>query len=172
MERTVRIVLGDWSGDGHCNTETVHVNVGGEDVSDAALAASYTAMADQLGVDLSEIVNDYEDYSISAEYYEQILEAGFVSDLDPENYHSDEVIYVADVIDEKTGDEVEIGAVELVMFYVGSRIPGFTWSIQRNGAPLLLGGRRTILTQKNRHGKAELDDQGNNTTKFGYGTMS
>lgn len=36
-ERTVKLVLGDWSGDGHSVTETIILRIRGENVSDEAL---------------------------------------------------------------------------------------------------------------------------------------
>lgn len=47
-ERTVKIVLGDWSDDGHGKTDTTVVTLRGDDVSDASLNASYRAAVEEL----------------------------------------------------------------------------------------------------------------------------
>lgn len=149
QERIVEINLGDWSNDGHGRTDRVLVRLQGEDVSDAALAASYAAAVTCIGVDLENVCEDYEDNRVSPEYYDRIAGLGFAPlargphpTIRSESYAGAE-------------GGIEFGAIELLMFYTGFTVEGFAWEIM--DFPTLMGGFKTILKQ----------DAG--STSFGYG---
>lgn len=161
-ERTVKVVLGDWSDDGHGKTETLILRLRGRDLSDEALSASYQARVAELGVDLATVCQDYEDSSIAEDFYEQLQEAGFTP------RHEDSMGFGPSVAVKTYSwkEDSFFPAIELLMFYTGATVEGFSWEVVREDIPLLLGGSGSILKQKSRWGDPEgLTD----TTTFGYG---
>lgn len=158
-QRIVEINLGDWYGAGHRISEKIIVELRGEDLSDETLSANYTDTSSALSIDLRTVCCEYKENSISAAFYEQLLEMGFEPDTsnpDPRPF-----IEVTDVVADSDDQSsiIRLDPVELVMFYVGNKIKDFSWSRLEESYPTLLGGYNTILKQN-----ADVL-----STSFGYG---
>lgn len=74
--RNVTIILGDWSGDGHNETEKVHLILSGNDVGDAALAQNRKAFEKATRLDAKELFSEYEHNFLRAEDFITLLESG------------------------------------------------------------------------------------------------
>lgn len=162
MERIVRVNFGDWSSDGHGIHETHVFRLSGQDVSDEALATSYERSVEEFNRDLSEVCSSYEETSISQAFYEQLLEAGFTTDEEQDPWPC---ITVEGVLTDPEDEysELQIGADELLMFYVGRFIEDFEWEAVVEEMPTLIGGFGTIIKQERR---------GWPSSSFGYGLFS
>lgn len=156
MKRTVRVVLGDWSDDGHGKTETYLVELEGVDVSDEVLNANYQAMTARVGVDLADVCADYEEYSAPLEFLEKVQEAGFAPTPHPGRTFSAE---------DEDFKETDLSALAVLMFYVGHEVENFAWRLVEDEVPTLIGGGNTIVSQ-NHYGTQT------HTTSYGYGLFN
>jgi len=74
----INLVIGDWSGDGHCQTETIQVE---SSLNKNELQVAYEAAAKKTKVRLVEaVVSDYEDNMISETDFKKLQKAGIVMD--------------------------------------------------------------------------------------------
>lgn len=77
MREIVRVVLGDWSDDGHGKTETyvIKTNLSGKELEKA-----FKAGVKKSGFDITEHCGDNEDYAIPDDLYDYFEKAGVVFD--------------------------------------------------------------------------------------------
>lgn len=138
--RILRINLGDWSNDGHRESETYIIKISGQNVSDTAIVSSYNAVKQASDVDLATICQDWEDGSMSPEEFDSLKQIGFNPTIYENGYNwKSEGILISD------DKDLFIDAVELVMFYTGYEIKDFTWKLL--DYPVLIGGPKTILPE-------------------------
>lgn len=153
MERTVRMVIGDWSDDGHGKTATVLVKLAGDDVSDENLARSMEESDKHFGFHLLELFEDYEDSRLPNDLYDALIEDG----LKPQEKDDDFTVYVDSY--SSLAPLATLSALEVFMWWLGRNIPGFRWKNVTEHVPLLVGGYSTILK----------DDDRSASTSYGYG---
>lgn len=65
----IRLILGDWSGDGHGKSEDIYVEC---NLDKDNLAKAFDAGVKKLEVDISDCCSDYEDSSIPRDIYQII----------------------------------------------------------------------------------------------------
>ncbi len=165
-ERTVKIVLGDWSGDGHGKTDTTVVTLRGDDVSDAALNNSYRSAVEETGVDLmNDVFSRYEDSTFDMSRVEKVWEAGKVARVAAHktaelagkgSFCSAGIFFDEDYPEPTDEDSYDFSAVELLLSFIGYAVPNFSWTIV--DIPTLIGGPETVLSDGN-----------SRVTSFGYG---
>jgi len=127
MEHFIKLVAGDWSGDGHCQTtvKTFKSNVPAEE-----LRAAYRAAVNLVGVDLDDICMEYEDGTycgIKEDTIRQInghipnqfedFEGGSIS-ITPDDFFSLWIAFAKYgnhdiVLEEINGDVIDIGGYGL-----------------------------------------------------------
>lgn len=118
-----RIVVGDWSGDGHRETKEFTVLVPDAFTSEI-LGVNYAKSVSSLGIDPELFANDYEDPSIP-----KII----VDKLAAHNV-------IVNTVENK--GELYIGPedmVKIVMFLFGYQLDGFQWELEEL-APIIAGG--------------------------------
>ena len=165
-ERTVKIVLGDWSDDGHGKTDTTVVTLRGDDVSDVALNASYRAAVEETGIDLmKDVFARYEDSTFDMSTVENVWKAGKTARVaahkaaelaGKDSFSSAGTFFDEDYPEPVDEDFYDFSAVELVMAFIGYAVSNFSWNIV--DIPTLIGGPKTVLSDGNSH-----------VTSFGYG---
>ena len=76
---TTKLVMGDWSDDGHGKTEDIVIK---SNLTSKQLEAAYNKGVKKLGFDFAEVCcADYEDSEVPEEYQEKLLKAGFADYL-------------------------------------------------------------------------------------------
>lgn len=82
---TINLVLGDWSGDGHNQTETITIY---SNYTKEKLQEIYAKGWHKVGFDLTAVVCDeYEDNNISREAFDKLVQAGLtLEDLELTEY--------------------------------------------------------------------------------------
>lgn len=130
QSRVMKINLGDYYGDGHGRYHTFKVIVSGDDVSDKALKSSYASMCKKMGADLDSLfyTKDGKHYRtfISKSNLEKAIDNGFDGDTD----FDDDEIPAFDVDNDSEGRR--ISSLDVLMFYVGSEIENFSWSLHES----------------------------------------
>lgn len=75
MKHIITLVLGDWSHDGHNQSETVNIRT---NLNKKEMEKAYRAGTEKLGFDFcAEVAEDYEDNSVPSEYWELLKQAGY-----------------------------------------------------------------------------------------------
>jgi hypothetical protein len=75
MQHEIQLVMGDWSGDGHCQTETVYIR---SNLSKEELKQAYLKGVDITGVHLtSGIARNYEDSIFPQDAVDSLVKFGF-----------------------------------------------------------------------------------------------
>jgi hypothetical protein len=152
-----KIVLGDWSGDGHGISETYYVDVTGPHTIDQ-LRENYQCNVAALGFSPHDIAEEYEDSSIKPEHAEKLLEAG----IDPNVVNHD--LSTQEDYDKKKAEYAEFdtygtawravekfwlpGArtidatdmIDICMFFVLNGLDDVNYEIVKDETPTLLGG--------------------------------
>lgn len=86
MENTINLVVGDWSDDGHGKTDTITIT---SNFTMEQIEQAYKDGRGLVGVNLSNVCNDYEDTLLSYEDWQKLSVAGLII----ENLHMDEYSY-------------------------------------------------------------------------------
>lgn len=92
MMYTIELVVGDWSHDGHCQTDTVVIS---SNLSKKDIVKAYGLGVQISGVNLEKIASDYEDGYLTAKDAQKLIAIG----LNPDDYHEDTVGYQIHKID-------------------------------------------------------------------------
>lgn len=71
---TVKIELGDPSGDGHCISENKYFKT---NYDKSHLVQAYRVSVSKFGVDLHDVCSNYQDSRIKKELYDKLLSGGF-----------------------------------------------------------------------------------------------
>lgn len=88
LKNVINLVMGDWSGDGHCKTQTRTIRC---NITKKALSKAYTAGAKKTGVAFSDdVARDYEDSTISKDIIEKLAVFGFKIEEYSEDEEADE----------------------------------------------------------------------------------
>lgn len=103
------IILGDFSGDGHSISETFYVNIKDE-IDPEILFTNYANNVTEIGFDLSDFANKYEDSRISAAQWNRLLECG-MQEWETGDEDDDEEI------DSVNRYLTETDLIKIVMFY-------------------------------------------------------
>lgn len=118
------VVLGDQYGDGHSMYGEFHVSVPDQFTLEA-LQENFKKTVETLGVKLDHFAADYDDYRVSREYFQPLLDAGLVfpkGSYDIEQYFEGEEYEDEDYI----GLDQE-SFIFILMFLYGYGLPDFTW---------------------------------------------
>lgn len=84
---TTKLVMGDWSDDGHGKTEDIVIK---SNLTSKQLEAAYKKGVKKLGFDFSEVCcADYEDSEVPEEYQEKLLKAGLADYLPEDQLEGD-----------------------------------------------------------------------------------
>lgn len=134
--REVRLVFGDWSGDGHQLTKIIRLNLTGDDVSDEAMRTARLKAEEASGIVLESLLEEYEEYEIDEDDFFAILDAG-MDIRQPEN--EDVIIgYSVDFMDKQRVAEAKLDpnasdyyfdAVRLVMAFLSFDMDNFSYSV-------------------------------------------
>lgn len=140
-QRTLDVIIGDWSEDGHGKTDKHTVLLQGSDVSDDHLNKTFTNNVELTGVNPVELFNDYRQYHMSEDDWNKIVDAGFTPDPKMEMvgvaYHAENQYYYANSF------------VELLLWYVTNNTDT-TWEIITN--PILFGDFDPVINDaKSKH---------------------
>lgn len=74
LTNTINLVMGDWSNDGHCKTDTITIVC---NLDKKALALAYKAGAKKLRVDVSKkVAEEYQDATLSKADWQKFTAAG------------------------------------------------------------------------------------------------
>ena len=170
--RRVSIVIGDYSGDGHGQTETVTVDISGGDISDAALSRSFDEAVKEVGFSPYEVLNQYEDSTLSSADWDALkgvwdrgakaratAEENFGSSFlsvgfsHPEPLESATYVTDTDNADGTTSStgEAHSSVVALVMAFVGYAIPDFSWNVVPCPDSLVGGWNPLLKSPGNEH---------------------
>jgi len=125
---TMMIVLGDQYADGHGMCEEFHVSVP-DQYTREALQENFAKAVEAIGVKLDHFAGDYDDYRVSRDYFQPLLDAGLVfpkGDYDIELYFEGE-----DYADEDYIGLDRESFIFILMFLYGYGLPDFTWSSVR-----------------------------------------
>lgn len=154
-EMVYRLRIGDWSGDGHSQFEDVDVAISGDDVSEDALLRSYDSAVEATGVDLRDVVDDYECSRITPDVWDRLSAVWSRRTVPGGKSHGPEVC-----ID--TGEyENYLPFTELVMMFLGYSINDFSWRYVARPT-LLIGGHDAVVGNGGKNG----------SSFFGYGLFS
>lgn len=150
MKRTVDMILGDWGNDAGGRTSLVRARVIGEDITNEALLQARLRATEASGVDLNEILCDYEDNELFGGAAEEILKAGMK--LRPREVF--EVGFtiseddMEDLIEEgllPEGSGRDFSAGSLLLEYFGYGIEGFKYKVIDYRENLIVGGSNLPL---------------------------
>lgn len=125
-----RVIVGDWSGDGHNETKTFVVIVDDKFTSDV-LAANYHKNVKELGVDPTLFAEEYEDNTIPEDVEEKL-----------------EALGVSYKLFEHNGKKLLTiqGMLDITMFVFGYGLTGFAWEQEPEITyPILVGGYRSAI---------------------------
>lgn len=122
-----RVVVGDWSGDGHDKTQECTVIVPDRFTAEI-LGANYKKNVKLLGVDPESFANEYEDSILPDEVAAKLEAHGLILN-DSEFYVHDKFYFGVKAM------------VKIVMFLFGYGLEGFTWELEEL-APVIAGGYR------------------------------
>lgn len=146
-KRTVKVVLGDWSGDGHSITETLIYKIKGADVSNEALQKAREAAEEATGVKIDTLFVDYELTTLDGASLKSILMNGapvlkvnkgdtyipgfFVEDEVLEELEADAELkpYAKELARIRDANEYDgMSVIALLMGFLGYGIEGFKYS--------------------------------------------
>lgn len=140
MDRMVKIVLGDWSDDGHGKTETIIVRLSGKDVTDSMLSRAVQKAESDTGVSLKNILANYQDSTISQANFNKLLRV-FGSQLTDYDEEGEENFYPAFTAEVGERDEweysyqigdntyLELSVLRLLTLFLGYNIEGFEYEV-------------------------------------------
>lgn len=140
MERRVKMVLGDWGGDGHSITETIVLKLSGDDVSNLALSKSRAAATEETGVDIAYLFEDYEVSAMPLASAKAILEAGmtFEDESSPgpafwiDGEAMNELVASGYFNESYKDTEGYFSVVALLMAYLSFGVEGLTYEIDED----------------------------------------
>lgn len=73
MKHQIELILGDWSGDGHSQTESFHIL---SNLNSREIYKAFQAGVKILGFDITDFCSDYEDTEISVEFFSALATKG------------------------------------------------------------------------------------------------
>lgn len=78
LQYVIELEMGDWSGDGHSQTQSLHIRT---NLTAKQIEAAFKKGARKIGLDITKCCEDYEDSSLTKDQFEILRKAGW----DPEN---------------------------------------------------------------------------------------
>ena len=82
MNNVIKLVVGDWSNDGHGRTHSTSIR---SSITNEEIQSAYELGVKNLGVSISTLCEEYEDSEIPSEARDVFVKAGYVpTDFDPE----------------------------------------------------------------------------------------
>lgn len=141
-----KMVFGDWSGDGHGKTETLHVEVP-DTITQEMMKENYEKNKQRFGFGYNEFASDYEENRISAGQVEVLTDAGLTFVME-EEADWDTLDYKTPIISQRDDGDYYLGGdyviqetlLPICMFMIGDGIPGWQWETIDEKLPELLGG--------------------------------
>jgi hypothetical protein len=135
-----RIVIGDWSDDGHGKTETFIVDMA--NLSAKEMQANYDANVKKFGFDPKKVCEEYQDSEFPLEYIHALVTDGLKlwdnQDEEPFNFEDE---YGPDIY----GPEL---MARVLCYFVA----GMDWKIVLDEMPNLFGGWSPVLGQGENYG--------------------
>lgn len=131
-----KVIVGDWSDDGHGKADSYIVDVSAEFSVDV-LRANYEKNVSEIGFAPTSLCEDYEDSSVSEEQANALFAAGLPDDrkciaTEPGPYPQ---YFVPD----------SEGMLHLCMFFLTRNLTGATWFIKNDSIPTLFGGANPVI---------------------------
>jgi hypothetical protein len=148
-----QITLGDWSDDGHGKTRVEFVEIPDE-FAPEALKANFDKNVEELGFNpITDLFNKYEDWSVPRPYFDSLVKHGF------DNYGGESSDHWDGFISDGWGETEENllyvqeeGEIDILMFFIGHGLDGFTWYTVPNDKLILVGGFDTVLGDPSSYG--------------------
>lgn len=122
-----RIVLGDWSNDGHGRTQVYDVNVTG--ATKETLIENYKRNIEIIGFDPEKLCEEYEDSSWPEDVIDKLLAVGYRF---PDEFDKEDKYY-----DDWLTQEVYI---DMLMFFATYRLEGVHYAFANDQVDYLFGG--------------------------------
>lgn len=135
MKRVVRLLLGDWSDDGHGRTQGVSVLLTGRDVSNDALSNAKNTAHNATGIDVESLFSEYEENTLCPEDAEALAAAGYARKPAGPGV-------ISYSVDDEGSDEYG-DVVDLLMFYLGYGIEGFAYEVLEEDC--IVGGYGAVV---------------------------
>ena len=77
MNNVTNLVIGDWSDDGHGKTATITIK---SNLTSKGIEKAFKVGAKKIGVDITSLCEDYEDYGLPDEAIAKLKKAGYEGD--------------------------------------------------------------------------------------------
>jgi len=134
----IRLTVGDWSGDGHSQTETIYILCS---LDRTELCSAYKKGMEIVGIDVEHICQDYEDNRFDKEEAKELLEKGKASEWMSDTIRD----LVNDTIEEAKGEDslsLYCGEVFSVLWLSTAKIgcPEMTIEFDKNSLNIDIGG--------------------------------
>ena len=130
-----RVVIGDWSGDGHNETKT-YVVVVDDKFTMEILGANYKKNVEELGINPTTFVDEYEDGTVPASVADKLQALGV--QYTTEEYGDGENIFTTQ------------GMLDIMMFMFGYGLVDFNWGQEPEITyPILAGGYGSAIGTDN-----------------------
>ena len=152
-----KVVLGDWSGDGHEKTVTYKINIPNELANRNILSQNYQKNRTIAGFGYEDIAKKYDDISLKPKHLKGLMELGFnfIPFEDGESFETLPFDTISvELLDELEQDqsileaEVHLGIeadwgpeytyLKIVLFMIGHGLPDWRWEIVEDKTPSLL----------------------------------
>lgn len=130
--RKHKIILGDWSGDGHETAEPFWFETEDRFTTDV-LAENYQKNVAEFGIDSTKFANAYSNPGVPTATFKALVELGVefgTTDYRPKQ----EAYYIT-----------EMDMIEILMFLFGHGLEDFYWEETTDDTPLLIGGYDAAL---------------------------
>lgn len=140
--RTVKIATGDPYGDGHGRSETAHVKISGESISDSDLVQAQKNFEKDSGLSMSKVLKDLDsNYSVLDQETYDILESFGLKKMNPD---VNPLCYLS-----VEGFKTEFSLIDLLMLFAGYQIENFSYEVVETEYPTLIGLNDSILDNNN-----------------------
>ena len=150
--RMVEANFGDWGHDGHGWSESVRLELTGEDVSDEALTVAKKRANEATGLEIDTFFSDYENSFLEYGFLMKLLKAG----MDIGNSEKTDLSQYYFIDDGEVEAAIEAGyknlvanrefdAVKLVMAFLGFGIKGFSYREVPAPTPIV-GGSKAVIS--------------------------
>jgi hypothetical protein len=147
MATKFKLILGDWSGDGHGITEVVMMHTNG---TLQAVREAYFKAIKKTGIDIGTICQEYEDGSIKEKDWKKLQELGYKGFNEVDE----------DYIDDATGD---------IGLEPDQWVDMFKWFVKQGDPKVTLSTKADKVDMFHWYGN---DKKGRHLRFFGYGLFS
>lgn len=142
QQRTLDLVYGDESGDGHSISRTITVILEGPDLSDESLNSAFNKGTEIIGFNFFDLFTDYEDSYYSLEQAEKLTQAGYQH---PKCFSKVTAFLSYEEQVDSPDTPPELDVTDVIMFIIGLGMSDFSYKVVRNDT--LLGSYNGILAK-------------------------